>query len=144
MGVECRVVTTPEEFVHCAAIRMEVFVREQHVPEDEEMDDLDAISVHVLAFVAGEPVGTGRLIPVGDDQGKIGRMAVLKRYRGQGVGSAIIARLMEVAREQGMSALSLAAQVHAIPFYERFGFVAHGDVFLEAGIEHREMDRFVR
>jgi ElaA protein len=105
------------------------------------MDDLDAISVHVLAEFDGKPVGTGRLIPVGDRKGKIGRMAVLKPYRGRGVGSAVIARLMVVAAERGMRTLSLAAQLHAIPFYERFGFVAHGDVFLDAGIEHREMER---
>ncbi len=139
--IDCRVVTTPEEFAHCAAIRIEVFVDEQHVPPEEELDDLDAISVHVLAHVAGEPVGTGRLIPVGEFHGKIGRMAVRQSHRGHGVGAAIMRLLMDVARERGMRSLSLSAQLHALGFYERFGFQAHGEVFLEAGIEHREMER---
>src|SRR5688572_6410940 len=129
--IECRVVATPDEFAACAAIRMEVFVREQQVPADEEMDDLDAISVHVLARCDGEPVGTGRLIPGADDHAKIGRMAVLKPYRGRHVGSAIMDHLLDVARETGVRHVSLAAQLHAISFYERFGFVAHGPVFLD-------------
>jgi predicted GNAT family N-acyltransferase len=139
--IECRVVDSPEEFAHCAAIRMDVFVREQHVPAEEELDDLDAVSVHVLAHSGGEPVGTGRLIPGEAGKAKIGRMAVLQPFRGLGVGSAVMTQLMDVARKRGFTHLSLAAQLHAVPFYERFGFIAHGPVFLEAGIEHRDMDR---
>ncbi len=142
--IGCDVVTNQEEFTHCAAIRIEVFVDEQHVPAEEELDDLDAVSVHVLARVDGEPVGTGRLIPVDDGHGKIGRMAVRSAFRGRGVGAAIMERLMDAARERGMQSLSLSAQLHALGFYERFGFVAHGDVFHEAGIEHREMERAIR
>ncbi len=140
-AIDCRVVQTPEAFAHCARIRIEVFVGEQRVPPEEELDDLDAVAVHVLALIADEPVGTGRLIPVGGDHGKIGRMAVRKPYRGRGVGTAIMEVLMDVARQRGMRSLSLSAQLHALGFYERFGFEAHGEVFLEAGIEHREMER---
>jgi predicted GNAT family N-acyltransferase len=139
--IDCRVVVDEDEFAQCAAIRLEVFVDEQRVPADEELDDLDAISVHVLARVDGGPVGTGRLIPTDDGRGKIGRMAVRKPFRGSGVGAAIMDQLLDVARERGMHGLTLSAQLHALGFYERFGFVAHGDVFLEAGIEHREMAR---
>lgn len=139
--IDCRAVSTPEEFAHCAAIRMEVFVHEQGVPAEEEMDDLDATAVHVLAWLDGEPVGTGRLVPLGSDRGKIGRMAVRAPCRGRGVGSAVMSRLIEIALERGIRVITLAAQLHAIPFYERFGFTARGEVFVEAGIEHREMVR---
>ena len=74
-------------------------------------------------------------------QARIGRMAVLEPHRRHGVGSAVLLKLMELARERGVKKVSLAGQLHAIPFYERFGFVARGDVFVEAGIEHRMMDR---
>ena len=138
--VECRVVEYGSTgFSHCAAIRMEVFVGEQRVPAEEEMDDLDATSLHVLALEHGEPVGTGRLVPSGEGTAKIGRMAVLNRYRGLGIGGAILNELLSQARVSGVREVSLAAQRHAISFYERFAFVAEGDIFLEAGIEHRTM-----
>ena len=124
-----------------AAIRLEVFVGEQHVPPDEEMDDLDATAIHVLASVDGQPIGTGRLIVVDAENARIGRMAVRKTHRGTGVGAAILDRLVDEARSRGIRTLTLSGQLHAIPFYERFGFVAHGDVYLDAGIEHRTMER---
>jgi len=139
--IECRAITGPAEFARCAAIRTEVFVAEQRVPPEEEMDELDRDAVHVLAWLDGAPVATGRLILTEDAHAKIGRMAVLRPHRRQGVGSAVLTKLMELARERGVRELSLAGQLHAIPFYERFGFVAGGDVFVEAGIEHRMMDR---
>lgn len=142
--IECHEVSFGgEDFSRCAAIRREVFVHEQQVPEEEEMDDLDEVAVHVLATVDGEPVGTGRLLVEEGGPARIGRMAVLQPRRGQGVGSAILLRLMEAARQRGARKARLAAQLHALLFYERFGFVAHGDVFEEAGIQHRWMDRDV-
>ena len=140
-SIDCRVISGPDEFAPCAAIRTEVFVVEQHVPPHEEMDELDREAVHVIALRGGIPVGTGRLVWAEDGTARIGRMAVLRPYRRQGVGSAVLMKLMEVAREQGARRVTLAGQLHAIPFYERFGFVARGDVFAEAGIEHRVMDR---
>jgi len=134
-------ITGPNEFARCAAIRTEVFVVEQRVPPEEEMDELDRDAVHVLAWVDGTPVATGRLILGADAHAKIGRMAVLRPHRRRGVGSAVLRKLMELAKERGVREVSLAGQLHAIPFYERFGFVARGDIFVEAGIEHRTMDR---
>jgi predicted GNAT family N-acyltransferase len=140
--IECRILSSADEdFTHCQAIRMEVFVGEQRVPVEEEMDELDAAAVHVLALADGEPIGTGRLILADAETARIGRMAVLKARRGEGIGGAILQRLIDVARERGVRKLTLAGQLHAISFYERFGFAAHGDVFLDAGIEHRTMDR---
>ena len=140
--IVCRIVRfESEDFGRCADIRTEVFVQEQHVPPELEMDELDADAVHVLALLDNAPVGTGRLIVAMDGTAKIGRMAVLLPQRRRGVGRAILLRLMDEAQVHGVRKVSLAGQLHAIPFYERFGFTAHGDVFLDAGIEHRLMDR---
>jgi predicted GNAT family N-acyltransferase len=140
-SIECRAISGANEFARCAAIRTEVFVVEQRVPPEEEMDELDRDAVHVLAWHDGTPVATGRLILGENGDARIGRMAVLRPHRRHGVGSAVLLKLMEIARERGVQRISLAGQLHAIPFYERFGFVARGDVFVEAGIEHRWMDR---
>lgn len=118
------------------AIRLEVFVQEQAVPESLEWDELDAASIHVLARDgAGEPIACGRLTPAH----KIGRMAVRRPWRGGGIGAAILRDLVSRARALGWPEVSLDAQVQAIAFYEREGFAAHGEVFDDAGIPHRHM-----
>ena len=109
---------------------MDVFVVEQRVPPEEEMDELDAEAIHVLAFLDGEPGGTGRLLLGEDGTARIGRMAVLEPYRYRGVGSAILLKLMDIARERGVRNVTLAGQLHAIPFYERFGFELTGRLAL--------------
>lgn len=119
------------------AIRFEVFVHEQGVPEEEEHDDQDHLCVHALARLNDEPVGTGRLLPTG----KIGRMAVLARCRNHGIGALLLHKLMEQARALGFEQVYLDAQLGAIAFYERHGFVASGPVFKDAGIDHRRMSR---
>ena len=116
-------------------IRFQVFVREQRVPAEIELDDMDAPSLHAIAFENERAIGTGRLLP----DGHIGRMAVLKKWRGQGVGGAILQRLLAAARERGDREIELFAQTHAIPFYRRYGFVENGEVFEEAGIPHQAM-----
>lgn len=117
-------------------LRRWVFVIEQQVPEELEWDDADAESVHALALDGeGRPIGTGRLLP----DGHIGRMAVVREWRRRGVGSAILEWLMASARRQGLGALHLHAQTHALGFYARHGFAAHGETFSEAGIPHRKM-----
>lgn len=117
-------------------VRETVFVDEQHVPPDMEWDELDADADHVLALDdAGHPVGTGRLT----SDHAIGRMAVLPTWRGRGVGAGLLQALIERARTHGWPTVTLHAQVSAIGFYRRFGFRGHGEVFVEAGIEHRCM-----
>jgi len=117
-------------------IRMEVFVQEQNVPADLEMDDTDIVCLHAVAYdAAGTPLGTGRLLP----DGHIGRMAVLRSARGAGVGGTILKGLMEKARERGDEKVVLSAQTHAAEFYLAHGFAMAGDVFYEAGIPHIEM-----
>lgn len=126
----------PKDIAPLREVRTVVFIEEQHVSEEEEWDGLDDQCTHVLAELGdGTPVGTGRLLP----DGKIGRMAVMKEYRGRGVGGRILEFLMQIARDQGHEKVVLASQVHAIPFYERFGFTAYGEEFPDAGIPHRWM-----
>ncbi len=119
------------------AVRNEVFVVEQKVPVELEIDGLDPHCIHAAALVDGRAVGTGRLLP----EQRIGRMAVLKAWRGRGVGAAILEALVAAARDRGDVEVRLAAQVGAIDFYRRHGFTAEGDSFLDAGIVHREMVR---
>ncbi len=121
---------------HAEPVRHAVFVEEQKVPAEIELDGFDPVSVHALAFDReGRVLGTGRLLP----DGHIGRMAVLRRSRGTGVGSALLQALLQEARARGDRQVLLSAQAHAIPFYERFGFVAEGEEYDDAGIAHRVM-----
>jgi predicted GNAT family N-acyltransferase len=123
-------------------IRQQVFIEEQAVPEELEWDADDAACLHAIATVAGEPVATGRLLlRDGEREGKIGRMAVLPLYRGMGVGAQVLTHLMAAAADQGMARLLLSSQTYAVPFYARYGFVAEGDEYLDAGIPHRDMRR---
>lgn len=118
------------------AVRRTVFIEEQKVPEDLEWDDMDASSYHVLAMDGdGVPIGTGRLLL----DGRIGRMAVLKNWRGCGVGSAILKALLDLAQKEGHESVMLNAQTHALAFYRKHGFKAFGNEFVEAGIPHRAM-----
>ena len=116
-------------------IRFTVFVDEQKVPPELEMDEHDAPSIHALAFSDGKAVGTGRLLL----DGHIGRMAVLKEWRGRGVGQAMLRALIEAGRRRGDRDLVLNSQVHALAFYAAEGFKAEGPVYEEAGIPHQVM-----
>lgn len=124
---------------HARAIRWAVFVEEQGVPVELEWDEYDAISWHAVAYDAGTPIATGRLLP----DGHLGRMAVIRTARGQGVGGTILEALMAKAKELGYVQLILNAQAAVLPFYERYGFTAEGDEFMEAGIPHRVMRKDV-
>jgi len=131
-----RLARWPEEQEALRQVREAVFVKEQQVPLELEWDGLDAESLHLLAEDdRGNPIGTARLLP----DGHIGRMAVLKSWRGLGVGTALLHALMEEGQKRGFGKLALNAQVSAIPFYERAGFRAKGEVFDDAGIPHRRM-----
>jgi len=118
------------------AVREEVFIKEQHVPVDLEWDGLDAGARHLLALnAAGEAIGCARL--PGD--GSIGRMAVLKPWRGLGVGAALLKKAVELYRQQGVAKITLSAQMHAIPFYEKAGFKVCSAPYLDADILHVDM-----
>ena len=118
-------------------IRFEVFVREQRVPAEIELDEMDPVCVHAVAFEGTRAIGTGRLLP----DGHIGRMAIVRDWRRRGVGAAILTALMEAARRRGDREIALSAQVHAVEFYRAHGFKPVGDEYEEAGIRHQTMVR---
>jgi predicted GNAT family N-acyltransferase len=146
-----RVAEDPADREACFAVRKEVFVGEQGVPEDIEYDAYDADAVHVLAVREdGVALGTGRLLygekaaaKTGGDPsvGSLGRLAVTKAARGLGVGAALVRALEDAARARGLAAVDLHAQTHALGFYERLGYEAYGPQFPDAGIPHRAMRR---
>jgi predicted GNAT family N-acyltransferase len=117
-------------------LRHEVFVREQGVPVDLERDNCDPEAIHALVIDAQEnPIATGRLLR----EGRIGRLAVARPYRGQGLGQRVLQALIDHAQRLGIQPLHLHAQVSAQSFYEKFGFRVRGSSFEEAGIEHVDM-----
>ncbi|EEW58593.1 MAG: GNAT family N-acetyltransferase [Tritonibacter mobilis] len=123
----------------CLKLRFEVFVDEQGVPVEEERDALDDTATHLLALQDGTPVGTARIVFQGDTA-KIGRVCVVKSARGTGLGAKLIEACVNVARNQaGITRAKLGAQTHAIGFYEKLGFEVYGPVYLDAGIDHRDM-----
>ena len=119
------------------AIRYEVFIDEQNVPEELEIDGLDGEAKHVLTFVDEVPIGTGRIL----SDGHIGRVAVLKKYRGQGSGKLIMKELIKWAQDINLEKVWLSSQLHAHSFYLDLGFVCVGEIYKEAGIDHIKMYR---
>jgi predicted GNAT family N-acyltransferase len=135
---EVRILVWSEAGALARPIREEVFVREQCVPVEEEWDDWDELSDHAIALSpTGQPIGTARLLP-GDapKEVRVGRMAVLRDWRGRGVGATLLMSLLQLARTRGMRSVVLHAQTQAAGFYRRCGFVAEGTEFFEAGIPH--------
>ncbi|MGH8495237.1 MAG: GNAT family N-acetyltransferase [Gammaproteobacteria bacterium] len=135
-GITIREASWHKDRAALMRIREEVFIREQHVPPELEWDAADENSFHVLAESAKrDAVGTGRL----ESDGKIGRIAILHNYRAAGIGTAVLQRLVMEARKRNMENVYLYAQAQALGFYERRGFRAEGEPFLEADIPHRRM-----
>ena len=131
---------TEADRVAAYALRHQVFVVEQGVPEQLERDEHDRTADHVLALGdTGRCVATGRLVVLDGRTGKVGRMAVAAEVRGQGAGRAVLAELERIAAERGLEELVLHAQVTARGFYDRTGYLPEGDVFQEAGIDHLAM-----
>ncbi len=120
------------------AVRIAVFVEEQQIPREEELDDADATAVHGVGYVDGAPVAAGRLV-LGEGYGKIGRMAVLSSHRGTGMGARVLEALEREGVARGLREFRLSAQLSARGFYDRAGYVADGDVYDEVGIPHIAM-----
>jgi predicted GNAT family N-acyltransferase len=133
------------------ALRTEVFVHEQAVPPDLELDEFDDDADHVLALVDGQPVATGRLVieppgyagvdPALGPVAHLGRICVRAEQRGRGLGAAVVRALEEQAAAEGLQVACLGSQTRAVPFYEGLGYAAHGPEFDDAGIPHRHMSR---
>ncbi|WP_343581188.1 GNAT family N-acetyltransferase [Acinetobacter sp.] len=116
-------------------IRTLVFIQEQGIAEADEWDEQDAISQHFVVYDQDQPIATARLL----QNNSVGRVAVLKAYRGQGLGQMIMQEILAYARQQQREFLHLSSQVHAISFYEQFGFAVQGEAYDECGIPHIEM-----
>lgn len=120
----------------CYKLRLEVFVKEQGVPADEELDALDASSLHVLALCGGEPAGTARAFEKSPGIWKIGRVAVAEKFRKAGIGQVLMRGIEELCPAKNFA---LDAQTHALRFYEKLGYKAEGSEFMDAGIPHFHM-----
>ncbi|AVF04174.1 MULTISPECIES: GNAT family N-acetyltransferase [Devosia] len=125
------------------SLRREVFVQEQNVPIEEEHDAHDVTASHFVAIADGEVVGTLRLLFL-PEHVKIGRVAVRKSYRGQGIARRMIGAAMAHARERGQDRFYLTAQSDKLGFYESLGFVAFGPEFMDGGMPHRAMRDYDR
>ena len=137
-SVGVRQVSSKKELEKAYTIRTRVFVKEQGVPEEIEIDRDDKRAFHFLAFEAGKAVGTARVV-MRQGSAKIGRMAVLKSYRGRGIGTKLLKRAIVMAKKQDAQKIYLHAQLPVIGFYEAMAFQCVGPVFKEAGIPHRKM-----
>ncbi|RLG19400.1 hypothetical protein DRN67_02785 [Candidatus Micrarchaeota archaeon] len=120
-------------------IRTRVFTLEQNVNSDEDFDGLDSSAIHVIAYDGKKPIGTARMLELETGGAKLGRMAVLKRYRGMGAGKKMAEMLVKMARAMGMKEVEANSQVNAMGFYEKLGFKPEGPIFKDAGIDHRKM-----
>ena len=134
-------IESPADLQRALAIRRRVFIEEQNVPEEIEMDADDQRAFHALAILDGNAVGCGRMLEHGDGEVKIGRMAVLPEFRKTGIGAQILRFLIDRARARGLRKAILHAQLTAEGFYLNQGFNPVGAVFDEAGIAHRKMER---
>ena len=137
--LDVRPVATDEELASAMELRRQVFVVQQGVPPDLERDELDATATHVVAVQDSAVVATGRLVPSSPATGRIGRMAVADGLRRRGIGSRVLACLEDQARGQGRAEILLHAQLHVRGFYDRHGYIAEGEEFVEAGIRHIAM-----
>jgi len=125
------------------SIRWNVFVNEQQVPADLEIDDLEDKTWHLVLYIGEHPAGTARILEEAPGIYKVQRVAVLSLFRGQGLGRAVMEETERKIRHLGGVRMLLDAQLHAIPFYETLGFTAEGGEFMDAGIPHRKMQKEV-
>ncbi|WP_215143598.1 GNAT family N-acetyltransferase [Exiguobacterium qingdaonense] len=122
-------------------VREIVFIQEQGIDPSLEYDDLDDACIHVVGLLDSEPVTTARLRPVDAKVGKVERVATIQSARGQGYAKDIMNEVERVAKRQGLVELRLGAQLTALPFYEKIGYEAFGDEFMDAFIPHRMMKK---
>ncbi|AEH48888.1 GNAT family N-acetyltransferase [Parageobacillus thermoglucosidasius] len=120
-------------------VRQTVFIEEQHVPKEEEIDEFEQDAVHFVLYDGEKPVGAGRFRTIDDGLGKIERICILPQYRGRGAGKQLMETIEKFAKEQGIRKVKLNAQTHAEPFYQKLGYHTVSDVFMDAGIPHVTM-----
>jgi predicted GNAT family N-acyltransferase len=137
-----RLVQSQQEREQCFTIRKQVFVEEQGVPADLELDAYDDQAVHWLLWRDQQPVATARLLRQ-ENQGKVGRVAVVPAWRGHGLGRQVMEEIHNWGRQQPLQKIVLDAQVQVVPFYEKLGYQSIGERFEEAGIMHQRMVRWL-
>lgn len=140
MNVE--IVTTKEQLQDAFSVRRLVFVEEQQVPEEEEIDQYDDECIHFVLYNQEMPIGAGRFRNL-DGIGKVERICVLSSCRGTGAGKLIMDKIEQYAKQNNYSALKLNAQTQAIPFYSKLGYEIISDEFMDAGIPHRTMKKYI-
>ncbi|MED4403243.1 GNAT family N-acetyltransferase [Metabacillus fastidiosus] len=140
--MEIKIVTTDKQLEDAFNIRKIVFVEEQKVPVEEEIDQFENEADHLVLYDGEKPVGAARFRIV-DEYGKLERICILKDYRNKGAGSLIMEYLEKLASQKGLNKLKLNAQTKAIPFYERFGYKTVSKLFMDAGIPHVTMTKII-
>lgn len=140
--IQIKIVENEEEFNIAYKIRVEVFVQEQGVSLDMELDEFDKDAKHLLLYKDNIPIACGRII-IQEKQAIMGRIAVLKKYRKQGYGRQICNKLIEIAKENEIEKIVLHSQYYAMDFYKKLGFKEYGEVFEEAGINHIKMEKIL-
>ena len=138
--IEVIIIQNDQQLEEAYSVRRKVFVDEQHVPEEEEIDHLESEATHFLLYYNHEPAGAGRFRVV-NDYGKAERICVIKEFRGTGAGKAIMDKVEDYAKSLGLNQLKLNAQTHAIPFYSKLGYDIISEEFLDAGIPHKTMKK---
>jgi len=140
--VEVKIVNNQTQLEDAFSVRKKVFVEEQHVPMEEEIDQFEDSSTHFVLYDDSTPCGAGRFRLL-DGVGKVERICVLRSYRGTGAGKKIMEAIEEYASSRKIASLKLNAQTQAIPFYEKLGYEVVSDEFLDAGIPHKTMKKNV-
>ncbi|WP_318615930.1 GNAT family N-acetyltransferase [Sporosarcina sp. YIM B06819] len=141
--VTVRIVTSDLEREDAFSVRRKVFVEEQGVPLNLELDDFDKTATHFVVYSMTSPIGAGRLREISPGIGKVERVCVLEECRGQHLGNLIMHALEEHAKETGMNKIILNAQAYAIPFYEKLGYIITSPEFMDADIPHRAMEKII-
>lgn len=137
-SMDVQTISSEQQLNDAFKIRKKVFVEEQNVPPEEEIDDLESEATHFVLYIKEEPAGAGRFRTV-NGYGKVERICVLSDYRGTGAGKAIMEKIESYAKNEGFKRLKLNAQTHAIPFYSKLGYEVVSEEFLDAGIPHKTM-----
>jgi predicted GNAT family N-acyltransferase len=136
-------VTGQNQYEDALLVRKEVFVEEQEVPIELEVDEFEENSFHFVVYDQEEPIAAGRLRPLEKEMAKVERICVKKSYRGSGIGKLIMEKIEETAKHKGISTLKLNAQTHAEKFYELLGYETYSDIFMDAGIPHVSMKKLI-
>lgn len=131
------------QYADALKVRKEVFIEEQKVPVELEIDEFEQSSIHFVLYDELVPIAAGRLRPLDQTSAKVERICVKKVYRGTGIGKLIMEKIEAIAKEKGLTDLKLNAQTHAEKFYENLGYQTYSDIFMDAGIPHVSMKKSI-